>query len=79
MPFVLRNPSVVDMKVKELLPKIYYLVENLGGTPSMLRKFPTYVDRGVHASDGEAISSRPGGGYFNFLFLSWCVFCCVRH
>ena len=41
-PFVLRNPSVVHAKVENLQSKMHYLIDNLGGSHAMLRKFPPY-------------------------------------
>jgi hypothetical protein len=41
--FVLRFPSVLEQSIESLEPKVDYLFQNLGGTPSMLRQHPAYL------------------------------------
>jgi hypothetical protein len=41
--FVLRFPSILEQSIESLEPKVDYLFQSLGGTPSMLRQHPAYL------------------------------------
>jgi hypothetical protein len=43
VPFLVRYPAALGENVSDLRPKVDYLYQSLNGSPSMLRRFPSYL------------------------------------
>lgn len=42
IPFINRCPSIFGVEVADMQAKVNYLYQSLGGTPTMIRKFPSF-------------------------------------
>lgn len=43
LPFVMKNPNILCMDITDLRQKVDYLFKSLGGSPAILRQFPSYL------------------------------------
>lgn len=63
VPFINKQPAIFGCDVRDLQAKTSYLYQSLGGTPSMIRKFPAYFSFDLETH------TRPRAEFFRALNL----------